>query len=70
MEEQRAVQLPSGGAIDQEAAARREFVKKLGKAGAAVPAAALLMAANFQSAQAADTYGSGGGCGCGCGSGV
>lgn len=50
---------------DAEAAARRDFIKKVGKAGAAAPAVALLMAANFKSAQAQITYG--GGCGCGCG---
>lgn len=53
---------------DVEAAARREFIKKVGKAGAAAPAVALLMAANFKSAQAQTQYG--GGCaGCGCGPG-
>ena len=54
---------------DSEADARREFIKKVGKAGAAAPAVALLMAANFKSAQAQSTYG-GGGCGCGTGSSV
>jgi hypothetical protein len=53
----------------EEAQARREFISKIGKAGAAVPAVALLMAANFKSAHAQTTYGGGGGCGCGCGSG-
>jgi hypothetical protein len=55
---------------DNEAQARREFISKIGKAGAAAPAVALLMAANFKSAHAQTTYGGGGGCGCGCGSGV
>jgi len=54
---------------DSEADARREFIRKVGKAGAAAPAVALLMAANFKSAQAQSTYG-GGGCGCGTGSSV
>ncbi len=54
---------------DAEADARREFIRKVGKAGAAAPAVALLMAANFKSAQAQSTYG-GGGCGCGTGSSV
>jgi hypothetical protein len=35
-----------------EADARREFIKKLGKASAAAPAIALLMAANYKDAQA------------------
>ncbi len=52
-------------ATDGEDAARRDFLKKVGKAGAAAPAVALLVAANFQPAQAQQTYG--GGCGCGCG---
>ena len=34
-----------------EADARREFIKKLGKASAAAPAVALLMAANYTNAQ-------------------
>lgn len=51
--------------VDVEADARRQFIKKVGKAGAAAPAVALLMAANFKSAQAQPAYG--GGCaGCGC----
>jgi hypothetical protein len=53
---------------ETEAQARRKFLTKIGKAGAAAPAVALLMAANFKSAQAQATYG--GGCGCGCGSGI
>jgi hypothetical protein len=35
-----------------EADARREFIKKIGKASAAAPAVALLMAANYKDAQA------------------
>jgi hypothetical protein len=57
---------------DAESDARRAFLSKIGKAGAATPAVALLMAANFKSAQANQTYGGGCGCGgggCGCGSG-
>lgn len=51
---------------DVEASARRDFIKKVGKAGVAAPAVALLMAANFKSAQA-QTQPYGGGCaGCGC----
>ena len=52
-----------------ESDARREFIKKLGKASAAAPAVALLMAANFKDAQAADPYGTAGGSGSGSGSG-
>lgn len=54
---------------DAEKTARREFIKKVGKAGVAAPAVALLVAANFKSAQAQTQYG--GGCaGCGSGSGT
>jgi hypothetical protein len=55
--------LSIGGIMDQnsqqsmpvdatEADARREFIKKIGKASAAAPAVALLMAANYKDAQA------------------
>lgn len=54
---------------DPEATARREFLKKIGKAGATAPAVALLMAANFTAAQAQSQYGGGAtSCGTGCGS--
>jgi hypothetical protein len=54
--------LSIGGIMDQnsqesmpvdatEADARREFIKKIGKASAAAPAVALLMAANYKDAQ-------------------
>ena len=50
--------------LDVEAKARREFLKRIGKAGATAPAVALLLAANVKSASATpQTYG--GGCGCG-----
>jgi hypothetical protein len=60
----------TGGIMDQdarqtnppeqtEADARREFIKKLGKASAAAPAIALLMAANYKDAQAQNGGGSG-----------
>ena len=61
----------TGGIMDQdapqstspqepaEADARREFIKKLGKASAAAPAIALLMAANYKNAQAQESSGSG-----------
>ena len=57
-----------GPATDPEAVARREFLKKLGKAGATAPAVALLMSANFTAAQAQPQYG-GGATSCGSGSG-
>jgi len=50
---------------DPEAEARREFLKKIGKAGATVPAVSLLLAANFK---AAASTGSGGASGSGSGS--
>jgi hypothetical protein len=54
---------------DLEADARREFLRKVGRASAAAPAVALLMTANLKPANAQSTYGSGpppvGGCGCG-----
>ena len=49
--------------VDGETQARREFIKKLGKAGAAAPAIALLMAAGSKSAQAEPTYTNGSGSG-------
>lgn len=48
---------------DDDVTARRDFIKRMGKASAAAPAIALLMAANFKSANAQSTYG--GGCGSG-----
>ena len=53
--------------LDVEAKARREFLKRIGKAGATAPAVALLLAANVKSASAIP-YTYGGGCGCGGGS--
>ena len=50
---------------DPEAQARREFLKRMGKAGATVPAVSLLLAANFKAASAQD---GGGGSGSGSGS--
>jgi hypothetical protein len=47
-----------------DATRRREFLKKVGKGSAAVPAAALLLAATAKQAQAAPS-GACGGCGCG-----
>ena len=59
--------------LDPESQARREFLTKLTKVGATVPAVALLLAANFKTAAAQAQYGGGGsGCGgggCGCGGG-
>lgn len=43
----------STSVADPELEARREFIKKAGKAGAAAPAVALLMAASFKSEKAA-----------------
>ena len=54
--------------LDPESQARREFLTKLTKVGATVPAVALLLAANFKTAAAQAQYGNGGGCGGGCGS--
>ena len=48
--------------LDPEADARRAFLKKMGKASAAAPAVALLMAANMKPANA-QTYGGGSGSG-------
>jgi len=51
---------------DAEAMERREFLKKVGKAGATAPAVALLMAASFKSGDAiAQQYGGGSGNGSG-----
>mgnify|MGYP001446279133 CR=1 FL=1 len=56
--------------LDPEVQARREFLIKLTKVGATVPAVALLLAANFKTAAAQAQYGGGGsGSGCGGGSG-
>jgi hypothetical protein len=41
--------------LDSQATARREFLKKIGSAGVAVPAVTLLLAANFQPASAGTT---------------
>ncbi len=43
-----------------EAQARREFIKRVSKASAAAPAVALLMAASFKDAKAADPSGGSG----------
>ena len=45
---------------DPETVARREFLKKLGKAGATAPAAYMLLSANLAAAQPTDTYGGSG----------
>ena len=47
-------------ALHRETEARREFLKKIGRAGATVPAVSLLLAANFERASAYETSGSGG----------
>jgi hypothetical protein len=50
-----------------ETQARREFLKKIGKGSATVPAAVLLLAAaNANKAQAGVSGSCGCGCGCGC----
>jgi hypothetical protein len=56
--------------LDPESAARREFLTKLTKAGATVPAVTLLLAANYKSASASggNPYGTGGCSGGGSGS--
>ena len=54
-----------GVSSDPEAQARREFLKKIGAASAAVPAAALLLAVNAKSAQAQEAPYGGGGSGSG-----
>lgn len=61
---------PKQDHVDDEARARREFLKKIGKGSVAVPAAALLLAASAKEAQAGSpsgACGACGGCGCGCG---
>ena len=50
---------------DPETQARREFLKKIGAASAAVPAASLLLAVNAKSAQAQESPYGGGGSGSG-----
>lgn len=54
---------PKQNAVDAEARARREFLKKIGKGSVAVPAAALLLAATAKQAQAAPSGGACGACG-------
>jgi hypothetical protein len=46
---------------DSESDARRVFLRKVGRASAAAPAVALLMAANIKPANAQRAYGSGNG---------
>ena len=46
---------------DPETSARRSFLKKVGKAGAAAPAVALLMTANMKAAEAQVPSGGGSG---------
>jgi len=43
-----------------EREARRQFLRKVGRAGAMVPAVSLLLAANFERASAGPAAGSGG----------
>jgi hypothetical protein len=43
-----------------EPSARREFLTRIGKAGVAIPAISLLLAANFQPGSAQETTGSSG----------
>ena len=54
--------------LDPESVARREFLTKLTKVGATVPAVTLLLAANYKAASAQGPYN--GGCGCGSGSSI
>jgi len=49
--------------LDPEAQARREFLKKIGRAGATLPAVSLLLAANFKASTAQAGGGSGSGSG-------
>jgi hypothetical protein len=49
-----------GGSDHSEVRARREFLKKIGWAGATVPAVSLLLAAKFEHASAEENTGSGG----------
>ena len=51
---------PAADAQESESTARREFLKKIGKAGVAVPAISLLLSANFQASVASADTGSGG----------
>ncbi len=55
---------PRKSPSDAEVAARREFLKKIGKGTAVVPALSLLMAASFKSSRALAGPQTGG-CGCG-----
>jgi hypothetical protein len=52
---------PNGAASapDSELEARRQFLRKIGKASAMAPAVALLLAANLKTAKAQDQYGGG-----------
>jgi hypothetical protein len=50
---------------DAEQVARREFLKKVGKAAATAPAVALLLSAHTKSASAQSGSDYGGYCGCG-----
>jgi hypothetical protein len=50
---------PEQGPQAAESSARREFLTRIGKAGVAVPAISLLLAANFQVASAQQGGGSG-----------
>jgi hypothetical protein len=47
------------GSLHRETEARREFLKKIGRAGATVPAVSLLLAANFERSSAEAGGGSG-----------
>jgi hypothetical protein len=61
---------PKQKAVGDETQARREFLKKIGKGSATVPAAVLLLAAaSAKPAQAGGGSGSGAGPSGGCGSG-
>ena len=52
MDENAQQPAPPDAAESTEAKARREFIKRVGKASAAAPAVALLMAASFKDAKA------------------
>ena len=56
---------PKQNHVDDEARARREFLKKIGKGSVAVPAAALLLAASAKAQAGGHPSGACGGCGCG-----
>lgn len=56
--------------LDEEARARREFLKNVGRASVTAPAVALLLAANVRSASATPNQYGGGGSGSGCGGGT